>query len=161
MREQRVTNRPVAGLKGVALIALIAASVIVGSNFFDYLGRWIGSAASLLFILYGMFIAWLLLDWYVKGYVYTCAKGCLRVCRTYGRYERFMADIWLNGMAACGTLDAMKQRFPAAKVQKAVKPECPIEPLAVAYNDAGKTAIMLMQPNDELRETIVNAVRKR
>ena len=160
MHEQRVTNRPVAGMRGVALIALIAASVIVGSNFFYFIGRWIGSASSILFILYGMFIAWLLLDWYVKGYIYTCGNGCLRVCRSYGRYERFMADIWLNGVQACGTLDDMKRRFPAAKVQRAVKPECPLESLAVAYNDAGRTAIMVLQPDAAMREAVLRAVRK-
>lgn len=160
MLEQRVTNKPVSGLRGVALIGLIAASVIVGSNFFYFVGRWIGSVSSLLFILFGMCVAWLLLDWYVKGYIYTCGNGCLRVCRTYGKYERFMADLWLNGLQACGTLDAMKSRFPGAKVQKAVKPECPLEPLAVAYNDAGRTAIMLLQPDAAMRETIMKAVRK-
>lgn len=160
MLEQRVTSKPVAGMRGVALIALIAASVIVGSNFFYFLGRWIGSVSSILFILYGMFIAWLLLDWYIKGYIYTCGNGCLRVCRTYGKYERFMADIWLNGVQACGTLDDMKRRFPKAKVQRAVKPECTLEQLAVAYNDAGKTAIMVLQPDAAMREAIVKAVRK-
>ena len=160
MLEQRVTNRPVGGMRGVALIALIAASVIVGSNFFYFLGRWIGSVSSLLFIIYGIFIAWLLLDWYVKGYIYTCGNGCLRVCRTYGRYERFMADIWLNGLQACGTLEDMKCRFPKARVQRAVKPECSLESLAVAYNDAGRTAIMVLQPDADIRGAIINAVRK-
>ena len=160
MLEQRVTNRPVGGMRGVALIALIAASVIVGSNFFYFLGRWIGSVSSLLFIIYGIFIAWLLLDWYVKGYIYTCGNGCLRVCRTYGRYERFMADIWLNGLQACGTPEDMKRRFPKARIQRAVKPECSLEPLAVAYNDAGRTAIMVLQPDADIRGAIINAVRK-
>ena len=159
MLEQRVTNRPVKGMKGVGLIALIALAVIVGSNFFYFLGQWIGSIASALFIVYGIAIAWLLLDWYVLGFVYTCDKGCIRICRTYGRYERFMADVWLNGIQACGPLDVMKSRFPGAKVQKATRPECDIEPLAVVYNDAGRTAILLMQPDDALRAVILKAVK--
>ena len=159
MLEQRVTNRPVKGMKGVGLIALIALAVIVGSNFFYFLGRWIGSIASALFIVYGIAIAWLLLDWYVLGFVYTCNNGCIRVCRAYGRYERFMADVWLNGIQACGPLDVMKSRFPGAKVQKATRPECDIEPLAVVYNDAGRTAILLMQPDDALRAVILKAVK--
>ena len=159
MLEQRVTNRPVKGMKGVGLIAMIALAVIVGSNFFYFLGRWIGSISSALFIIYGCVIAWLLLDWYVLGFVYTCNNGCIRVCRAYGRYERFMTDVWLNGIQACGPLDAMKSRFPGAKVHKAVRPECHIEPLAVVYNDAGRTAILLMQPDDALRAVILRAVK--
>ena len=62
MLEQRVANRPVKGMKGVGLIALIALAVIVGSNFFYFLGHWIGSISSALFILYGIVIAWLLLE---------------------------------------------------------------------------------------------------
>lgn len=161
MIEQRVENRSPKGLRGVGLIALIAAAVILGSNFFYFIGRFIGSAASILFIIFGVGVAWLLMDWYVLKFIYTCANGCLRVCRAYGRREWFMADIWLNGVSACGTLEDMKRRFPGAKIQRAVKRECPIEPLAVAYNDAGKTALMVLQPNDELRSVILQAVKKR
>ena len=41
-----------------------------------------------------------------------------------------------------------------------MKPECPIEPLAVAYNDAGRIAIMVLQPEDALRQVIVKAAKK-
>ena len=160
MLEQRVQNKPLNGMRGLALIALVAATVMVGSRFFYFIGQYIGNVSSLLFICYGALIAWLLLDWYVKGYIYTCDNGCLRVCRTYGRRERFMTDIWLNGVQACGTLDDMRRRFPGAKLQRAVKQECSLEQLAVAYNDAGKITIILLQPNAALREIIIKAVKR-
>ena len=159
MIQQRVSHGSLNGWRGVALIAVIALGVILGSNFFYYLGRYIGNAASLLFILFGMGVAWFLLNRYVMSFVYVCDGSCLRVRRAYGRYERFMADVWLNGIQACGPLDAMKSRFSGAKVHKAVRPECHIEPLAVVYNDAGRTAILLMQPDDALRAVILRAVK--
>ena len=134
--------------------------MILGSNLFYALGRYIGNAASLLFILFGMGVAWFLLNRYVMSFVYTCDGSCLRVRRAYGRYERQMADIWLNGIQRCGTLEDVKRRCPGARVQRAVKPECPIEPLAVAYNDAGRIAIMVLQPEDALRQVIVKAAKK-
>lgn len=160
MIQQRVSHRSLQGWRGVALIAVIALGVILDSNLFYYLGRWIGNAASLMFILFGMGVAWFLLNRYVMSFVYTCDGSCLRVRRAYGRYERQMADIWLNGIQRCGTLEDVKRRCPGARVQRAVKPECPIEPLAVAYNDAGRTAIMVLQPEDALRQVIVKAAKK-
>lgn len=160
MHEQRVEHRSMKGVRGFALVALTALAVLAGSSFFAFLERYIGNAASLLFILYGCLIAWLLLDRFVLSFVYSCSNGCLRVRRAYGKRQRPMADVWLNGVQACGSLDDMRKRFPGAKVHRAVKQGCPIEPLAVAYNDAGKTAILLLQPDEPLRRMIVAAVRR-
>ena len=124
------------------------------------LGINLALAGNLLFILFGMGVAWFLLNRYVMSFVYLCDGSCLRVRRAYGRYERQMADIWLNGIRCCGALEDVKRRCPGARVQRAVKPECAIEPLAVAYNDAGKTAVMVLQPEDELRDVIVKAAKK-
>lgn len=160
MIQQRVSHGSLKGWRGFALIGAVAVIVILGSNLFYYLGRWIGNAASLLFILFGMGVAWFLLDRYVMSFVYACDGSCLRVRRAYGRYERFMADIWLNGIQCCGSPEEVARRCPGARTQRAVKPECPIAPLAVAYNDAGKTAVIVLQPEDKLKDVIVRAARK-
>lgn len=159
MIEQRVTNPPLRGLKGVALIALVVVAAALGSNFFYFLRPYIGNLSSILFIVYGVFIAWLLMDHYVLGYLYTCQNGCLRICRVYGKREWFVTDVWLNGIRATGPLEQMKGRFPGARVHRAIKSECPIEPVAVAYNDAGRTAIAVLQPDAELREKLLQAVK--
>lgn len=159
MLEQQVSHRSLRGWRGVALIAAIALVVILGSNFFYYISRWIGNAASPLFILFGMGVAWFLLNRYVMGFLYACDGSCLRVRRTYGRYQRVVADVWLNGVQACGSLEDMRRRFPAARVQRAVKPECAIDRLAVAYNDAGKIAIVVLQPDDAVRGVVVRAAK--
>lgn len=159
MLEQRVSHRSLQGWRGVALIAVIALGVILGSNFFYYIGRWIGNLSSLLFILFGMGVAGFLLNRYVMGFVYLCDGSCLRVRRTYGRYQRAVADVWLNGVQACGSLEDMRRRFPGARAQRAVKPECEIAPLTVAYNDAGRVALLVLQPDEALKAVILKAVR--
>ena len=160
MIEQRVEGPALRGLRGVGLIALVAAALFVGSAAFSCLERYIGNLSSLLFILCGCAVAWLLLNRYVLGFVYTCANGCLRICRAYGKRERFMLDVWLNGIRACGELEDIRNRFPGAKVHRATKSNCPIPPLAVAFNDAGRTAILLLQPDAPLKDVIVGAVRR-
>lgn len=160
MLEQRVQGPSLKGLRGVGLIALVAVALFIASAAFSALEGVVGTAASLLFLLFGGAVAWLLLNRYVLGYIYTCANGCLRVCRTYGKREWLMVDVWLNGVKACGAPEAMKRRFPGARRHRATKSACPIEPLAVAFNDAGRTAILVLQPEPALREMIVEAVKK-
>ena len=112
MLRQTVTNRRPDALRGLGVIALTALAVIAGSAFFTRLGPTLGSAASMGFLLYGAAIAWFLLNWYVMGFVYTANDDCLRVCRFYGKRERFMADVWLNQLLASGAEEEMKR--PAA-----------------------------------------------
>ena len=154
MIRQRVEHAPLTGWRGVALILLIALLVIALSNIFSALERVLGSmAASFLFILCGMAVAGFLLNRYVLGYLYVCENGCLHVSRVYGKRHRPMADIWLNGVQACGEPDAIRKRFPGAKIQRATRADCPLSPMAVAYRDDGQTAILLLQPNDALART--------
>ena len=160
MIEQRVENRSLQGWRGFALVLVVAVAIIFVSNFFYMLERRIGHAASVLFIALGCAVAWFLLEWYVKGFKYVCDGGLLRVSRTYGKRERFMLEVWLSGVSACGSLEDMKRRFPGAKVRRAAKHACPIEPLAVAYNEAGKQAILVIQPEERLKRIIVDAVKK-
>ena len=93
MLEQRIRNRQPTGLQGFGLILLVALAVIAGSAFFTLLQRRIGALASALFIAYGCAIAWFLLDWYAMSFVYTATGDILRICRAYGKRERFAADI--------------------------------------------------------------------
>ena len=159
MIEQRVSGPKLQGIRGVLLIAIVALAVFLGSAFFDFLGRYIGNTSSLLFIVYGILIAWLLMDYYVQGFIYTCQNGCIRVCRTYGKRERHLTDIWLNGVKAFGAPEEMKARFPEAKAQRATKRNCSLKTVAVVYNDAGQTAMLLMQPDAPLMDVLSGALK--
>lgn len=160
MLQQRVENRRPNALQGVAVVLACALAALAGNALFGWMGRWIGALSSVGFILYGCIIAWLLMDRYALAFVYTANADCLRVCRAYGKRERFMADVWLNQVQACGTPEEMKKRFPSARTARATRPQCPLAPLALAYQTGGKTAVMVIQPDDALREHLVRAIKK-
>lgn len=161
MLQQKVQSRSLEGFRGIILILAVIASVLIGSVFFSLLERSLGTAASLGFILYGCAIAWFLLTRFVMGFIYTCTDSCLRVCRTYGKRERFMCDIWLNGVLAYGSLEDVRQRFPNARVCHATKPQCVLAPLALAHKDGDKIVITVIQPNDDLRSRLMKALKRR
>ena len=119
MHSQRIQNRQPKGLQGAGLVALIALAAIAGSAFFTRLQSRIGTTASLLFILYGCAIAYFLLNWYAMSFIYTATDDVLRVCRAYGKRERFMVDVWLNQVVAYGAPEEVKQRCPDAPVTRA------------------------------------------
>ena len=160
MLEQKLRNRQPTALQGVGLILLIALATIAGSAFFSLMQRRIGVLASALFILYGCAIAWFLLNWYALSFVYTSTDDVLRICRAYGKRERFAADIWLNRVVAWGTPEDMKQRYPQAKVLNATRSQCEFEPLALVYRDSDALNIAVIQPDDAMRRHILDAVRQ-
>ena len=160
MLEQRLRNRQPTALQGLGLILLIALAVFAGSAFFTLLQRRIGVLASALFILYGCAIAWFLLDWYALSFVYTATDDVLRICRAYGKRERFAADIWLNRVVAWGSPEEMKQRYPQARVLKATRAQCEYEPLALVYKDSDSLAAAVIQPDDAMRKHLLGAIKK-
>ena len=160
MLQQKLSNRRPTALGGVGLVALILLAAVAGSMFFTRLAARLGALASLGFIAYGCAIAWFLLSWYGMSFIYTATPDCLRVCRAYGKRERFLADVWLNRVVATGTLEAMKQRCPGARVIRATKAQCPFEPMALAFRDSDSTAILLIQPDEEMKRFLTEKIRK-
>jgi len=160
MLKQRVRNRQPTALQGVGLILLIALAVFVGSAFFTLMQRRIGALSSALFIAYGCAIAWFLLNWYALSFVYTATDDVLRICRAYGKRERFAADIWLNKVEAWGEPEVMKQRYPQAKVLNATRAQCEFEPLALVYRDSDSLNMAVIQPTDAMRAHLLGAIRK-
>ena len=160
MLQQKLRNRQPTALQGVGLILLIALAVFAGSAFFTLLQRRVGPLASALFIAYGCAIAWFLLNWYALSFVYTATDDVLRICRAYGKRERFAADIWLNRVVAWGAPEDMKQRYPQAKVLKATRAQCEYEPLALVYRDSDSLNIAVIQPDDAMRAHLLGAIRK-
>ena len=159
MLEQRVNNRKPGPLLGAGIVLLAVLAALAGNALFSWMGRWLGALASVGFILYGCIIAWLLMDRFALGYVYTANADCLRVCRCYGRRERFMLDVWLNQVQAYGTPEEMKKRFPGARAAHATRPQCLLEPWALAYARDGRTAILVIQPDEAMRAGLIRAIR--
>jgi len=158
---QKVEGESLKGMKGILAVAAVMAAAMLGSAFFTLLGKRIGNVASLAFIAYCCAIAWFVLTYYVMGFVYSTDGDCLRVCRIYGKRERFMCDVWLNKVQAYGTPEEMQKRYPEARVEKAVKSKCELACLAIAYATDGKVAILHIQPDATLRGKIIDAIKKK
>lgn len=159
MFQQKIQRRSLDGLRGILVVLAVMAAAILGSAFFSLLGTRIDSPASILFILYCCGIAWFLMNRYIMGFIYTTDGNCLRIVRTYGKRERFMCDIWLNAVTAYGDPEEVRSRFPGARVDRATKSQCDLAPFAMAYKDAGKQAIIIIQPNDELKAMIIEKLK--
>lgn len=161
MLEQRLQNRQPDAIQGIFVVLGIALAVIAGSALCTRLELLIGTLSSLLFIAYGCAVAWFLLNWFAMGFIYTANADCLRLCRCYGKRERFIADIWFNQVTAYGTLEEMKKRCPGARVMRATRRQCGFEPLALACKAGGRTAIAVIQPDDAMRRHVIDAIRAR
>lgn len=161
MLEQRIRNRQPNALQGALLIAAVAVVVILVSNFFYGLEARIGTLASIGFLTFGCVVAYGLLDWFVLGFVYTSNLDCLRVCRFYGKRERFIVDIWFNAVVGYGTPEEVKQRFPGARFSRATKRQCPHPPFALAYRSDGKLRALVIQPDEAMKAHIVECLKKR
>lgn len=159
MRTQKIQNRQPSALQGIGLVLLVALAAAGGSLFFSRLESRLGTASSLLFILYGCAIAYFLLNWYGMSYIYTANDDCLRLCRAYGKRERFMADVWLNQVTAYGTPEEIKARYADAPVVRALRSQCPFEPLALAYKEGGSIRVAVLQPNDEMRAHLIGRIK--
>ena len=161
MLRQRVENPRPGGLWGVALVLSVAAAVALSSRLFGWLSRWLGVWASAGFIASGCALAWFLMYWYVLSYGYSLDGSRLEVVRRYGRYERMATQVWLSRVQAVGEPEEIKRRFPGASVERATRRGCALEPLAIAYLNGEKQAILVIQPEDELRARLVAAKKKK
>lgn len=161
MYQQKIQDKSLKGLKGVLLVLVVLVAALAGSAFFTLLGSRIGNAASIAFIVYCCLIAWFLLSYYVMGFVYTTDGDCLRICRTYGKRERFMCDVWFTSVQAYGRFEDVRKRFPQARVESATKKQCVLDQFAVAYETGDKIAILLIQPDETMKGKIISALKKK
>ena len=161
MYRQEVKGKPLSGFKGILVVFGVLAAAMLGSAFFTLLEKRIGNAASIGFIVYCCLLAWFLLTYYIMGFVYAIGGGCLRICRTYGKRERFMCDVWLNTVQAYGNPEDVQKKFPGARLEKALKPRCEIPVFALAYKSDDKTVILHIQPDDKMKEQLIAGLRKK
>lgn len=159
MLEQHVQNRQPDALRGVGVVLGAALAVMAGSALCTWLQGFIGTLASVLFIGYGCAVAWFMLNWFAMSYIYTANADCLRLCRAYGRRERFIADIRLSQVTAYGAPEDVKRRFPGARIIRATRRQCAFEPFALAWKADGRVNVAVLQPDDRMREHLISAIR--
>ena len=58
-------------------------------------------------------------------------------------------------------IEKLKKRYPDARVQRAVRPKCGIEPYAVAHRDGGRAALLILQPDEIIRQALRDAAKKK
>ena len=57
------------------------------------------------------------------------------------------------------TEEEVKQRCPDAGVAQATRAQCELEPLALAYRQEGKTRILVIQPDEDMRKHLIGAIK--
>lgn len=161
MHLQKVQNRPLKTLQGIGVVAALLAVLLVLTFVTQLLIPLTGElVSSILFWGCGVFIALWTMRRYVLTFSYGLSASLLRVSYAYGRYERVMSDIYLNNILNAGALDDLRARYPNARVNRATRPTCPIAPLAIACKDDGRVAIYLLQPDEKIREVLMETAKK-
>ena len=155
--KQIVRNEKMTPLKGVGLIAaLVAFLLLLNYVLTGFAARLVGSTVStILFWLCGAVVALWMLRNFVVAYSYELTNDLLRICRKYGKRERFIADIYLNRLRFVGTLEEAKSRYPNAKGSfKAVHPRSDLQTTALVYEDSDGLKLAKLQASDELKAAL-------
>ena len=160
MHLHRVKNNPLKPLQGLLTVLLLVGAVLLDSLLFSLITPLLGEGnAALMCWVLGVLIALWTMRRFVLTYSYGLSSTLLRICFAYGRYERTMEDIYLNNIVFAGTPEAVRAKYPSARVHRAVRPGCPIPHYAIAYRNDGRICIMLLQPDDKIREALLAAAK--
>lgn len=160
--KQVVGHKKLNGLAGFGLIlGLVAALILINYLVIDFLAARVGAtAASIGFWVIGGLLAWLVLRVYIVTYSYETGAGVLRLCRHYGKRERFIEDIYLNQIRFVGTPEAAKEKYPKARIVSAVHGSAKLPVTAVVYQTADGLRVAKIQANDELKKLLIEQVKK-
>ena len=162
MHQQTVKNPPLKGWQGILVVAGLLAALFLVSTLAQLLAPAIGDGtATVLFWAVGLLAALWTMRRYVMAYSYAANSNTLQITFAYGRYRRLMDEIYFNNMYHSGALDEIKKRYPGARVNRATRPGCEYPELAVAYRDNGKTSIIVLQPDETLRQIIIKHTSKK
>lgn len=161
MYEQRVTDPKLKGKKGTFIFLAVIAAAFLGSAFFTKIEPYVGRAASMGFILYGCGVAWFVMSRVIACFDYVTDGNSLQVFRAYGKRRRVMTVVWLGNVQGFGTFEDMRKKFPGARLDKAVKPQNQLETFAIAYRDDNRQAILVIQPDEKMREILNKGLKKK
>lgn len=162
MHLQRVERRRLNWWSGLIVVIAIVAATVIDSAVMTWASPIIGSAvATILFYAIGLTVAIVLIRVYVLAYTYVMNDSLLRLSHAYGRYERFIDDIYFNNIAFYGDPEEAKKRFPDGKVSKVYRKECPLPVRAVVTRDEGRAKIYLIRPDEKIEQALMNGAKKK
>ena len=160
--EQRLAGKKLKVWQGCLLVVLVAVFLFAAQfvlTFVQYALTYFRilpaqtayTIASVAYWLFGGCLGLRFLRDYVLNYLYTANTKQLQVCRVYGPGRpRVMEDVYFSRLKAIGEVEAMKKRFPGAKVQRATLRRATLPVKAVAYDSAEGMKLLLFQPDGEL-----------
>ena len=61
---------------------------------------------------------------------------------------------------SCATPEEIKARYPNALTLRATRSQCPFAPLALAYKESGKVRAAVLQPDEALREHLLQKIKE-
>ena len=160
--KQIVAHKKIHPVMGVLIILLLIAFLLVLNYLLGFLVPFVGRTVSEIFFwLVGALIAWWFLRTYVVKISYEMTEDVLRLCRMYGKRERFIADIYLNRLLYVGTLEEAKKKNPTAKIVRALQATSKIPVTAVAYKTSSDTCIALIQADEQLKARLLQRIQKK
>lgn len=161
---QQVKNKPVSTLAGIGLIvgllAFLYCLTVILNAFQSRFGLSYDAAVIILWLIGGG-IALLLMNDRALSYVYTLEGSTLSLDRFYGRYKRHARDIMFRKIEETGDFDTMKAKYPGSHIEKYVRRQCDIAPLAIVHIYDSKRYISVIQPDETIRTALENRPNRR
>lgn len=160
--KQIAAHKKLSVLHGLLLIfGLVALLLVLNYVILNYIaGRFGYTAASISFWVIGGLIALWMIRTYILMYTYEISGNVLRICRKYGKRERFIEDIYLNRIVRITTPEEAKRKEKNAKVVRAVHSAVKTEKTAVIYKTSAGTQIAILQLDPLMKEALLKEVKK-
>lgn len=168
--KQIVEHKKLGPVKGLLLVLSLAA-VLVLLNYvaINFIAAWIGRfnaragyiVGCLAFWGVGGAIAWQVLRVYVARVSYELGEDVLRLCRLYGKKERFIEDIYLSQLLFVGSREEAQKRYGKLPLTKALHPSSDLPVAALVYKNSAGTRMALIQADDALKAALVDRIKGR
>jgi membrane protein YdbS with pleckstrin-like domain len=162
MIQQHVHTKQTSPLEGVLLIvemfmglmiAVIGANAVVKFTGIQYLAYavWIAVVA----------VAALLLRGRILEFRYTVSDGVLYVERLYGKQSRVLTQVPLSKIKEFAPEKEVLDKYKdaARTVTKTVLPTCDIPHMALAYKNEDTLQVVVMQPDETMKQAIESGMR--
>lgn len=166
--QQRVSNPKLKWWQGAILIVGIVAMLVV----FQFIAAVVSymltgdmydnGIASLAFWAFGGFIALQLVRRFIMDYVYSVEGITFKICRVYANGKpREAVNIVTRSILAVGTPEEIEGKYPGSHPSVYTRSKAEIEVCAVAYGDEGRVRVIHIQPDEKLKQKLVDSIQTR
>lgn len=156
---QTVKNKPLSNLIGIGVIVGLIVFFICLSTILNAFQLRFGlsyDAAVISLWVIGGGVALLMMHDRVLSYQYTLSGSTLSLERHYGRYKRHARDIMFRRIEEIGDAEAMKVKYPGSHIEKYIRRQCDIPPVALVHIYDHKRYISIIQPDEVILAALNN-----